>query len=645
MPFERVVYYGLDDMFYGLGLRKIETLVIPDYQSIGINDAIEFYQIYKYLHEGARIKTWSDEEFDFYSKKSRRLFGLTNRYINSLNDSNIVDEYNCMDELYNSAFWELFENNKLFNKISSDEFERIINTQKVSISCIFEKEQIVKHYGSVLRRYILNNSACVSLLLRYYEQNAIEGTKIYLPNELTGQEYVAALDAYLDSKHVNANMAKRMYYMRPRDQFPISDSLRLKARKKYEDEFKSPSSNSVTIANSISVSISNDQKEEKTVSIDGGNIIASYSRQWLIETLDYPSILNNFIYIFDFADFQQMRCSHICTKNMGGVFEKAFSFEAKYYYPAYYSFKQVNALAMLQMQSYYDFLFENGVRFENVLQWFFTDYIKQEFGCPAMRLTMPSEHATLLEKCVSICTAIEMAIKQFSQYAKMHTIDFELLEISSSSLKLDQIPSLVDKKHIYGKGNSFKYYIHHLFSDQSTLPHAPRFLNKKYKCFKDLVKKENVNISDYKEREQDTIKRLSDADLIRIADDGSLSVGNLHKLHILFDLYQHEAINRWHYSDEFQHIFQEWIDAEVLFEESSLLTRQESDYFSYLLNYEKFYNGFGLRNIYAHGNGQLITDENEHKQNYNILIRLMTLLTIKINDDFCLYQALKEGDQ
>ena len=363
--------------------------------------------------------------------------------------------------------------------------------------------------------------------------------------------------------------------------------------------------------------------------------------------MDYPSILNNFIYLFEYADYKQMRCNLVSVDSVAGTLERTFRTDSRRFYPDYYAFRHLNEIAKLEMQAYYHFLLENNIQLEEVLQWFFTKYLQEEFGCSEMRVTMPSKDTTYLEKCVSICTAMEMAIKQFSQYAEKKTIDFELLAISSGSPKYGQIPSLVEKKYIYGNGLDFQYIMFLLFSDQCLLTYIERIYNEKnnYRCFFDLIQSEKVYKGDYKERFHKDIDFLVKFDLIRLSEDGAISLGNTAKLTILIDLNRYEVISRWQYSNNAQSVFQEWIDSGLLRETSTLLTEPESKYFNYLLNHAEYCNGFDLRNKYSHGNGQIIDNVNEHCSNYVMLLMLMTILTIKINDDFCLYELKQKEEQ
>ena len=67
----------------------------------------------------------------------------------------------------------------------------------------------------------------------------------------------------------------------------------------------------------------------------------------------------------------------------------------------------------------------------------------------------------------------------------------------------------------------------------------------------------------------------------------------------------------------------------------TLLSNDEANYFNYYLN-DVYSNGPKLRNLYAHGIEYLNDNEDSHYSNYIVLLRLMVLLIIKINDEFCL---------
>ena len=74
-----------------------------------------------------------------------------------------------------------------------------------------------------------------------------------------------------------------------------------------------------------------------------------------------------------------------------------------------------------------------------------------------------------------------------------------------------------------------------------------------------------------------------------------------------------------------------------------MLSRPESRYFDFYLNKTDFSDGLDLRNKYIHDTGSL--DEKTQTHDYYTLLKLMIILIIKINEDFCLYDELKKGGQ
>ena len=65
----------------------------------------------------------------------------------------------------------------------------------------------------------------------------------------------------------------------------------------------------------------------------------------------------------------------------------------------------------------------------------------------------------------------------------------------------------------------------------------------------------------------------------------------------------------------------------------TLFSRPEQDYLNFMLNKAEFSNGFDLRNRYIHDTCTL--NEEMQQQDYLELLKIMTLITIKINEELC----------
>lgn len=65
----------------------------------------------------------------------------------------------------------------------------------------------------------------------------------------------------------------------------------------------------------------------------------------------------------------------------------------------------------------------------------------------------------------------------------------------------------------------------------------------------------------------------------------------------------------------------------------TLFSRPEQDYLNFMLNKAEFSNGFDLRNRYIHDTCTL--NEEMQQQDYLELLKIMALIIIKINEEFC----------
>ena len=112
---------------------------------------------------------------------------------------------------------------------------------------------------------------------------------------------------------------------------------------------------------------------------------------------------------------------------------------------------------------------------------------------------------------------------------------------------------------------------------------------------------------------------------------------------ILNDLYNNEVISYWKYPLKYREKMDELIEKNLFVMGSSLFSKQEQEYFNFYLNQRSFNNTFDLRNKYLHGNKLRNDDENTHYNNYMLFLKLIILIIIKINDELCLKEQIKNN--
>jgi hypothetical protein len=263
---------------------------------------------------------------------------------------------------------------------------------------------------------------------------------------------------------------------------------------------------------------------------------------------------------------------------------------------------------------------------ENLFEKFFKEYLKNEYSIENFKIDLPSENTPYHEKCRNIWPEVEFLLKQYSSFVKRGKIDHEILDFESDTINFSSIPSLLKKKYVYGKGENYKIISSILFSDQTACGHR-KDSNKFYDNFYDFLKSEKINIEDIPNYCLNYIEILLENKILSRDQKGYLYYDSS-KIKILKELYYNDFISYLYYNENERKIIHNLKNEGLLEYSSTLLSRQEADYFDYYLNKKKFSNGTNLRNKYAH------THPNEnHEYNYYILLKLLTLLILKIEDE------------
>ena len=112
------------------------------------------------------------------------------------------------------------------------------------------------------------------------------------------------------------------------------------------------------------------------------------------------------------------------------------------------------------------------------------------------------------------------------------------------------------------------------------------------------------------------------------------------RVFILKELYEKNVISMQYIKSP---ILKEMITKGEIVTDNKLLTKPEYQYFDYLLNNSEFSDGKAIRNRYIHD--AIIIDERTMTADYYTLLKVMMMIIIKINDDCCLNETIKEeGD-
>ena len=631
----RVKFYSINDLSIGSYIERIENIICNfdiEEKRADINEIIELYNIQQFFGNKIYSVHWTDQQLNDYSNIVNSFSKVIGKYFSEINVDFLGGIFDTINYYYRNDFWKLVEKYKVYNNIPVDIFRNIIISKKYILNDILKCKNTVKYFSKEILAYMEDNPLSAEVLLSYYLKNHEKDIEfLYFPSELSNDKKILILDKYISSDLCNSNYLKLIFQSNSTNNLSLPDRLKLKAKRKYDEEMKNSFKNSEGLVYSVQVSFSDNL--DKEVEFERGNnlnLSLSYSRKWLKENLDYPTLLNNFIYLFGYTDLQ-FRSSHVSIESHLGTLENLFRFKGRREYNTGIAFNQIQIVAQLQMTSYCRELEKNDINLETVMKWFFCSYLKDEFNVEGFNFNTSSKNATYLEKCRNLVAEMDSVLKQFKIYCEDGLIDKELLYISTDHMFIKDIPSMLSDKYIYPSGNNYKKISRLLFSDQSMIYYITE-LSERYNSFYDLLNNEEVYYDMFEEYQKYGIEFLTKHNIIKIDTQKRITLDK-EKAIILKELYDYNVASL-SYLNKYESVIAELKKIGIVQVSSTLFSKPEQDYYNYLFNKSEFDNGLDLRNRYIHGTQNV--KEELNKDDYFIFLRMMILIIIKINEEFCL---------
>lgn len=643
---DRIKYYSPSDWSGGYNLEKAEQVILnfDNDKEYDINDILEFFNIYKYFDNKVYLTKWDDDYIQKLKDIVKQMKVKAYKYFNTkINEDNIISVYETVDIHYKNEFFELFSNCIEAMNISNEKMAELLQCEKIRIRDVLEYKTLVIKYDDIIKEYLMNNNnESVELLIGKYYIDEESYDKLNFPSSLTLADKEKMILKYIEYEFANLNFIRIIAKIQSnKDSIVVDDKTKLKAQKRREEiENNLFKNTNTTIEFGIGVVINDNQEEASLITSKGNDTNYSYSGKWIKENNDYPTLLNNFIYLFNYVD-PYFRIDLINKKCYSGIFER-INYKVVRSYNPNQTFNNRAMVTNMQIAAYYNYLNKNNIRLEDIIEWFFKEYLKSEFDIDNYIISMPSANSNYFEKCKSLLPEFDLILKEYKYYCEDGIIDQELVNISSTQMFFKDIPSLNDKKYIYANKIDDTLLIqYYFFSDQCLLNYNP-ITNKSYGCFYELLRNIEMKYSDYNIHEQKMIDWLVDKELLAV-DNNYIKLKNKPLINIYADLYFNEVINYWRYPKQLRNIVDSLIEKGILYSENTLFSKPEQDYFNYYLNMSEFIDGFDIRNSNLHGSQSGDRNSEIHSSRYMIILQLLILIVIKINDDLCIYDENKKN--
>lgn len=606
-----------------------------------LNDLIKKYS-FILMAENTRSANKEDAS-DVCTDKDKEIRAKVAKRFKLVTDKTIENDINSIEPLYRKWFWLIYckfcltANNKEKenkNDISDEIIERLLNANSICVLNLLENIKTAKRYSSVITKYLKNNIRyAYYLIIEYLGKENQNGFHYYFPDALTKDDRTDLINKYIDLDDVNSSALYILTKTKGNEQLPCTAKLRLKAQRRYQ-EIISRIPKDTIYTSEIEIEFCEQDNPVKIYmeKLDPGRkTYYSYDSKWILRNINNQNLLlENFVGLFKFVD-QFYRWQHTGKKYHQTWLDLLTNVNMKrsYYHSHLHVFKEM--LGDLQIRGYRSFLRKNNVSIEKLVQWFFHDYLCNTFDAKGFSFNIPREGDDILGQCRDIAIETDSILKQFKLFCEDGVVDHDLFTIYTEHMVISKIPSLIENKYIYVKDSNLLNILNLLFSDQSTMLYQPeKDLN--YRTSFEILKQGTVCFSDLQEYQQKQVQILVKNDILYLDDNMNL-VSSSKMLELLHDLYDNEFLCSKYLSD-----YSVELDIlrknDLIKYESSLLAIPEQEYFDYIFNNASFDDSRDLRNKYAHGTQS--SDQNVMFDDYVTMLRLLILIVLKINEEFCL---------
>ena len=611
--------------------KAIEIVSGFDYSSLNqsVNAVFELQTAGKIIASKGFEDRYGKETTEKHKVICRSILPYIAKWFSQFTDEMFLASIDLIYTGYFESFLACFSKFKVYERISDTAFSKCLKLSDTVLYAVLRCQHLVAHYDTIIAEYMRNSSQTIHILVKVFLEEGKE--KYYLPKSLMPAEFETIFQKYIESDCINPNLLQLIFDAKSRPECPISNNVKLAARKRYTDFWNAPSILAASGGYGVRVLFS-DVKETK-MNMANKTVELTYNAKWLNENLDYPTILNNFIYVFELFNLY-FNPQFVPVSSKISALESVYMVNGKDWLKKGNQFVISNAIASSQITLYHQLLQEKGIELESVFQWFFEEYLRDEFGADGFSFTPPSKGVSCLERIRNIASEMDAVLKQYDMFVKEGRIDRELFEMSSEHIVFANINSQLQNKYGYLNDVDSNTAAFYLFSDQSVLSYTEK-TEAKYLTFWDLMRNEEMKKNDFNDYQKELIDCLVFGEYLFVDSTGKLSL-NIRKTSILKSYYDNDVLCL-KYLKGIEKYFNSIRITNTLFSEP------EQKYLNYMLNKSVYSDGRDLRNSYIHGTNPKIEEIQE--RDYVEFLKIMILIIVKINEEFCLKDVEERGER
>ena len=597
-----------------------------------LNQVIELSNIVQIVKSIDCPTNITPEKFNEYRKETDAISRFVSSYFQQLDLSDIENIFQSIWTYYSLDLLKLLERFDLLKNIPNSGVQNLLNKKLIPLFCILECKGWVKKYSQVITDCMMNNKDAAEIIIKYYLVKGFsEKENIEFPKTLTQEKKIEILNYYVnDSSEPHPDYLEWIENAPVIQGLNIDDRLRLRAKKAKEKYWEKHSSEKPSFSYGCIASFQEiDEELNESYNEEDHHVYCIYSKKWVRKHHDFPTLLNNFIFLFGFFD-SELRCQFVLKKK-SIIDELLAESEGKKHYPIRSQFKKNRMICYSILSAYKEELEDYGISIEDLFDYFFGDYLKENFGISDFEFKKPSKSVSLSERIKLLYIEMDGILKQLKYYMEDGCVDKELVAISSNPVRIGELKSFLKQKYAYAKGDRLKEEMRFLFS--FNLLFGMNFAWSGYNSLVEIIAKEHLFITDFAEQARVWIKWLIERGALLLEADNSLGI-DIDRCSLLYNLYENEVVCFAHQKGKQKEILKELVEKEEVEVESTVFSRQERDYYNFVLNKKEFSNSLDLRNAFLHGSFYG-TDE-ELQQAYIETLKVFIMIVVKVNEEFCL---------
>lgn len=628
-------------MSIGYNLVLAEKAIIK-YQNAtpsNINDVIELYHIKKLLDNNCRLTTWDDDYLNQLKVQVKDYNGIIAKFFKAISVEQIEVIYESIEWGYRQTFWDIIDQFKMFNIISADVLKRIAQENANDFRTILKCGFIVEKFKGIIRDILLSKSDSAHIIIDKYiaRHNSPSDRELFLPSNLTMEDKEYIISRYLESDSPNLNYVRLICQNKDEQKnLILSPLIKVKANKlaeKLNDELMNDE-RTVIVEQKVGIEFSNIEGI-KPCSFKMENDIPKYTYSVrFIKQCDNVQLIANSCYLFNWMNRHFLL--ELINKNSEVDVLESIAFDmSKNAYPAFNYFLTKNRISLCQLCGYNDILTGMQTSVEQELKKLYEVHLKDKYNYPSLVLNFPNVTDSWLNKCRVLLPELDSVVKQYNTYVEYDEVDIDIIKYSKP-LKVTEGKSLLINKYFeINKDNiDISRVLYNMFASGAMLNYVEPYKDKHYHCSYDLLSNENsVSYNNYEDDQKHEIDFLVNQNILKKDDNGLLSLFNIEQTIALQSLWEYHACAYWHYNTEGRNALDEMFTKGWVVKKDNLLTTEERKYFSYCLDNSEFTNGLAYRNHYAHGSTPPKDNENIHQTAYFTILKLLTILILKIEDD------------